>query len=63
MQTLDDLAARRQRRSKAWIYYAVLAVGAVIGAFSHPVLLLAALPLAAYSRYIYRGGSIVVWFW
>lgn len=63
MQTLDDLGRRRPRRSKAWIYYALLAVGAVIGTFTQPLLVLAAFPLAAYSRYLYRGGSVVIWFW
>jgi hypothetical protein len=63
MQTLDELNSRRPQRSLAWIWYALLTVGALIVGVSQPVFFLVAIALAAYARYLYRGGSIVVWFW
>ena len=63
MQTLDDITPHTRRRSKAWIYYALLAICAVIVGFSQPTTFLVAIGCALYSRYIYRGGSIVVWLW
>jgi hypothetical protein len=51
------------RRSIAWLYYAILTILAVLGAFSNPVMLIVAAPCALYSRYLYRGGRFVVWFW
>lgn len=62
MQTLDHGRCHR-RRSVAWIYYAVLTILAVIAGFSKPEAFLAVVPLGAYSRYLYRGGSVVIWFW
>jgi hypothetical protein len=63
MQNLDDLAAQRPRRSKAWLYYAVLAVLALIATFGHPLMVFVVLGLGLYSRYLYRGGAVVIWFW
>jgi hypothetical protein len=63
MQTLDDLAPRAPRHSKAWFYYAIIAMLSVIAGFSHPAMFLFAIACALYSRYIFRGGSIVLWIW
>ena len=63
MQTLDELAPRTRRRSKAWIYYALIALLAVSAGFSHPAMFLVAIASALYSRYIHRGGAVVIWLW
>jgi hypothetical protein len=63
VQTLDELAARRPRRSKAWGWYTLLAAGALVAAFTQPVFLLATAAFGVYARYLYRGGAVVVWFW
>jgi hypothetical protein len=47
----------------AWIYYALIAIGALILGFQHPVFLLAAIIAGLYSTYLFRGGSFVIWFW
>ncbi len=55
---------QRQYRSKAWIYYAVitalLAFSSIAG--GHFTGLLVAVGTGLYSRYLYRGGRIVIWF-
>ena len=51
------------RRSVAWIYYALIAVGALIASFQHPAFLLAAIVAGLYSTYLFRGGRFVIWFW
>lgn len=56
-------APASRSRSIAWIWYALLAIGAVIAGFSHPVLFLVAMLFALYSRYLFRGGSFVIWIW
>ncbi|MET7280806.1 hypothetical protein ABZS29_21385 [Kribbella sp. NPDC005582] len=57
-------ATPHARRSKAWIYYAILTVLALAGI---PAAgwggLLAAILCGLYSTYLFRGGRIVVWFW
>jgi hypothetical protein len=55
--------ATGQRRSAAWIYYAVIAVGALILGFQHPAFLLVAIIAGLYSTYLFRGGRFVIWFW
>ena len=51
-------------RSKAWVYYLVLAILSLIATFtSGGVAILGALLFGAYSAYLYRGGRVVVWFW
>lgn len=55
--------AAGHRRSAAWIYYALIAVGALILGFHHPVFLLVAILAGLYSTYLFRGGRFVVWFW
>jgi hypothetical protein len=55
---------RHVLRSKAWIYYAVLTVAAVIAAAAgRPVTLRGGVLFGAYSVYLYRGGRFVIWFW
>lgn len=51
------------RRSVAWIYYALITVVAVIVGFHHPETLLVAAVTGLYSSYLFRGGSLVIWFW
>jgi len=51
-------------RSKAWIYYLILAIGSILAAFAGKSIgLLGAVLFGAYSYYIYNGGSLVIWFW
>jgi hypothetical protein len=52
------------RRSKAWIYYALLSVLSLASVASGAAAGLIAAPLLAlYSVYLYRGGRFVVWIW
>lgn len=55
---------KKQRRSKAWVYYGALSAFAL---FLIPSLgfsmLLGAVLFGLYATYIYRGGRIVVWIW
>lgn len=53
----------RPRRSKAWIYYALIAIAAVAAIPHQPVAILGALGAGLYSSYLFRGGRIVVWIW
>ena len=58
----DAVGRPVKKRSHVWIYWAVIAIAcAVVGFSSTPWLLLAALGAAAYSFYIFRGGSWVFW--
>jgi hypothetical protein len=58
------MTSNASRRSKAWVYYAILAVLCLVGAFSvGPSALLPAALTAAYATYLYRGGRIVFWLW
>jgi hypothetical protein len=51
-------------RSAAWMYYAVISVLLVIGAFSGlPSALLFAAVTGVYSVYLFRGGRYVLWIW
>lgn len=55
---------RGRRRSKAWVYYAILAVFSLLTVFTgKPIGLVGTLLCGAYSYYIYQGGRIVIWFW
>ena len=66
---LNDVAQRLPRqphtaRSKAWIYYAILAILSLFSVFAgHAVGLVGVLLFGGYSTYIYRGGRIIFWFW
>lgn len=53
-----------RRRSKAWIYYtilAVLSVGTVIT--GHLAGLAGAALFGLYARYLFKGGRVVIWIW
>lgn len=54
-----------RKRSVAWIYYTIIAVALAVASIAggQPTGLLLALLPAAYAFYLFRGGSIVVWFW
>jgi hypothetical protein len=53
-----------RRRSKAWVYYAIIALFGLIAApASHGSSLLVTLIAGLYAAYIYRGGRIVFWIW
>jgi hypothetical protein len=55
---------RQIRRSKAWIYYLLLAFGSVFAIPSiGPAMLLTAGLCGAYATYLFRGGRIVIWIW
>jgi hypothetical protein len=64
MESSSSSARPTVRRSKAWIYYAVLSTIALVAI---PSTGWQALPAAAlcglYSAYLFRGGRIVIWFW
>jgi hypothetical protein len=53
-----------RHRSKAWIYYTVIAIGALFGIPSSPaVAIIVAIAAGFYALYLYRGGTVVIWFW
>jgi hypothetical protein len=53
-----------RRRSKAWIYYTVLAGGSLIELCAGHIAGMAGMALfGLYARYLYRGGRIVLWIW
>jgi hypothetical protein len=55
---------RRPSRSKAWVYYALITALLVVGSLAgHPAGLVAAVATGLYSRYLYRGGHVVIWIW
>jgi hypothetical protein len=57
-------AARGRHRSKAWVYYLIVAIlGIAAAPSSHGSTLVVTALAGAYSLYIFRGGRIVVWFW
>jgi hypothetical protein len=54
----------RPARSKAWMYYTLLALcGFIYLCAGHPVGIVATVACAAYAAYLYRGGRFVIWFW
>ena len=61
----QDTAQQRvgKKRSLAWIYYGILTVLAVGAGFLSPSAFLVAIPLAAYTTDLYRGGRFVLWIW
>jgi hypothetical protein len=59
-----ETASGPRRRSKAWIYYTILAVLSLISVFlGHAVGLAGMAMFGLYARYLYRGGRVVIWFW
>ena len=53
-----------RKRSRAWIYYAILAVlGLLAGPSTNWTTLWASLALGAYAVYIFLGGRYVWWMW
>lgn len=53
-----------RRRSKAWIYYGLIAVlGLVAAPGTSGASLLVTLIAGAYAVYIYGGGRYVIWIW
>jgi hypothetical protein len=53
-----------QRRSKAWIYYSILAVASFVTLCTgHLVGLGGLLLFGGYATYLFRGGRIVLWIW
>jgi hypothetical protein len=60
-----DSVPRGQRRSIAWIYYTVLAVLSLVVAVSTgaPGTMVGTVLFGLYATYLYRGGSVVIWFW
>ena len=53
-----------RRRSRAWIYYAILAVASFIMLCGGHIAGLAGVALfGLYACYLYRGGRIVIWIW
>lgn len=52
-----------RKRSIVWLYWAAITALLVVGGVSHPLSLLFALGTGLYTRYLYRGGSLVFWIW
>ena len=50
-------------RSRAWIYYTIIAIGGVVVAFAQPITLVVTVVAGAYAVYLYRGGRWVLWIW
>jgi hypothetical protein len=59
-----ETTQRSIRRSKAWIYYLVLALISLTTVFAgKPIGLLGMAAFGFYSRYLFRGGRFVLWIW
>lgn len=55
---------RQIRRSKAWVYYFLLAVVSIVAIPSiGPIMLVTAGLCGAYATYLFRGGRFVIWIW
>lgn len=53
-----------RRRSKAWIYYSILAVASFLTLCTgHLVGLGGSLIFGPYAIYLFRGGRFVLWIW
>jgi hypothetical protein len=62
--TIAGSQIKDKRRSKAWVYYLILAVLSFIALCTGQSGGLVGMALfGLYSLYLYRGGRIVVWFW
>ena len=56
-------ASSERKRSKAWVYYAIIAALSLIGGFAHPIGFLGMALFGLYSYYLHQGGRVVIWFW
>ena len=53
-----------RRRSKAWVYYALLTFGSFLAVCNGATIgLVGMLLFGLYAVYLYRGGHFVIWFW
>lgn len=53
-----------KRRSRAWIYYSILALLSFAAVFLGQVGgLIGTVLFGCYAVYLYRGGRFVLWFW
>jgi hypothetical protein len=51
-------------RSKAWVYYTIIACLSLTAvAAGRPVGLAGFVLCGLYARYLYRGGRLVIWIW
>jgi hypothetical protein len=55
--------SEHRKRSRAWVYYALITVMAIAAGFNVPLLFLVVPVTGLYARYLYRGGRFVIWFW
>lgn len=59
-----ETTSERRRRSKAWVYYSILAFLSFVALCTGQVAGLAGTVLfGLYAAYLYRGGRFVIWFW
>lgn len=64
MSNIPGYPATKRRRSKAWIYYAIISILGIIAApGSHGLSLIMAVLAGLYAWYLFRGGRIAIWFW
>lgn len=64
MTTETETPRRVRRRSKAWVYYALLTILSLIALCAGQIAGLAGMAIfGLYAVYLYRGGRIVIWFW
>ena len=59
-----SISTSTRRRSKAWIYYTVLAVACFATLCAgHLAGLPGSILFGTYAGYLYRGGRFVLWIW
>jgi hypothetical protein len=59
-----ETTPRRRRRSRAWVYYSILAGLSFVAVCTGVLAGLAGTVLfGLYALYLYRGGRFVIWFW
>lgn len=64
MTITEHQPRQAKRRSKAWVYYTILALASFVLLCTGQVAGLAGMALfGLYAAYLYRGGKIVFWFW
>ena len=60
----SEMVTTSMTRSKAWIYYSIIAcLGLVATVAGRPVGLVSFILCGLYARYLYRGGRVVIWIW